>query len=78
MVCGEYKLACTISDKCFKEPTATVNTLSAGIARAAELQSVLDHLGKYSKFLQAFLALGLAASEVSVMMGVTSIHLNSF
>ncbi|KAJ7787753.1 hypothetical protein B0H14DRAFT_277399 [Mycena olivaceomarginata] len=47
------------------EPTATVNTLSAGIARAAELQSVLDHLGKYSKFLQAFLALGLAASEAN-------------
>ncbi|KAJ7767583.1 hypothetical protein B0H14DRAFT_2633055 [Mycena olivaceomarginata] len=51
---------------CFKEPTATVNILSAGIARAAELQSVLDHLGKYSKFLQTFLALGLAAIFASV------------
>ncbi|KAJ7254892.1 hypothetical protein C8J57DRAFT_1186788 [Mycena rebaudengoi] len=47
------------------EPTATVNILSAGIARAAELQSVLDLLGKYSKFLQTFLALGLAASEAN-------------
>ncbi|KAJ7742094.1 hypothetical protein B0H14DRAFT_2637698 [Mycena olivaceomarginata] len=43
----------------------TVNILSAGIARAAELQSVLDHLGKYSKFLQTFLALGLVASEAN-------------
>ncbi|KAJ7229629.1 hypothetical protein C8J57DRAFT_1583017 [Mycena rebaudengoi] len=47
------------------EPTAMVNILSAGIARAAELQSVLDLLGKYSKFLQTFLALGLAASEAN-------------
>ncbi|KAF7365806.1 WD40 repeat-like protein [Mycena venus] len=47
------------------EPTATVNILSAGIARATELQSVLDRLGKYSKFLQTFLALGLAASEAN-------------
>ncbi|KAJ7875294.1 hypothetical protein B0H14DRAFT_3130746, partial [Mycena olivaceomarginata] len=53
------------------EPTATMNILSAGIARAAELQSVLDHLGKYSKFLQTFLALGLAASEAnSIAKGV--------
>ncbi|KAJ7254911.1 hypothetical protein C8J57DRAFT_1657111 [Mycena rebaudengoi] len=47
------------------EPTATVNILSAGIARAAELQSVLDLLGKYSKFLQTFLALGLAANPIA-------------
>ncbi|KAF8134754.1 quinon protein alcohol dehydrogenase-like superfamily [Mycena galopus ATCC 62051] len=47
------------------EPTATANILSAGIARAAELQSILDSLGKYSKFLETFLALGLAASEVN-------------
>jgi hypothetical protein len=67
-----------ISDKHFKEPTAPVNILSAGIAHAAELQSVLDRLGRYSKFLQTFLALALAASEVSVMIGVTSTHLNSF
>ncbi|KAJ7720506.1 hypothetical protein B0H14DRAFT_3170473 [Mycena olivaceomarginata] len=49
------------------EPTATVNILSAGIARAAELQSVLDHLGKCSKFLQTFFALGLAASEANLI-----------
>ncbi|KAJ7301120.1 hypothetical protein DFH08DRAFT_120895 [Mycena albidolilacea] len=47
------------------EPTATVDILSAGIARAAELQSVLDRLGEYSKFLQIVLALGLAASEAN-------------
>ncbi|KAJ7873063.1 hypothetical protein B0H14DRAFT_2569903 [Mycena olivaceomarginata] len=56
---------CISFSMCFKEPTATVNILSAGIACAAELQSVLDHLGKYSKFLQTFLALGLAASEAN-------------
>ncbi|KAF8146626.1 hypothetical protein K438DRAFT_502527 [Mycena galopus ATCC 62051] len=49
------------------EPTATTNILSAGTARAAELQSVLDHLGKYSKFLETFLALGLAASEANAI-----------
>ncbi|KAJ7768740.1 hypothetical protein B0H14DRAFT_355864 [Mycena olivaceomarginata] len=47
------------------ELNATENILSAGIARAAELQNVLDHLGKYSKFLQTFLALGLAAGEAN-------------
>ncbi|KAF8181255.1 WD40-repeat-containing domain protein [Mycena galopus ATCC 62051] len=47
------------------EPTATVNILNAGIAHAAELQSVLDRLGKYSKFLETFLALGLVASEAN-------------
>ncbi|KAJ7742107.1 hypothetical protein B0H14DRAFT_2637708 [Mycena olivaceomarginata] len=57
---------------CFKEPTATVNILSAGVARAAELQSVLDHLGKYSKFLQTFLALGLVGRAVFV--GVDQIY----
>ncbi|KAJ6523245.1 hypothetical protein DFH09DRAFT_1420931 [Mycena vulgaris] len=47
------------------EPTATTELLAAGITRAAELQSVLDRLGKYSKFLQTVLALGLAASEAN-------------
>ncbi|KAJ7873044.1 hypothetical protein B0H14DRAFT_2569890 [Mycena olivaceomarginata] len=57
---------CISFSMCFKEPTATVNILSAGIACAAELQSVLDHLEKYSKFLQTFLTLGLAAIFASV------------
>ncbi|KAJ6492631.1 hypothetical protein DFH09DRAFT_1104639 [Mycena vulgaris] len=52
-------------DSSSKEPTGTTNLLAAGIARAAKLQSVLDRLGKYSKFLQTVLALGLAASEVN-------------
>ncbi|KAJ7873052.1 hypothetical protein B0H14DRAFT_151875 [Mycena olivaceomarginata] len=47
------------------ELTVTADILSAGIARAAGLQSVLDHLGKYSEFLQRFLAVGLAASEAN-------------
>ncbi|KAJ6567929.1 hypothetical protein DFH09DRAFT_1033857 [Mycena vulgaris] len=47
------------------EPTATTELLAAGITRAAELQSVLDRLGKYSKFLQTVLALSLAASEAN-------------
>ncbi|KAJ6567918.1 hypothetical protein DFH09DRAFT_1080841 [Mycena vulgaris] len=48
-----------------KEPTGTTNLLAAGITRAAELQRVLDSLGKHSKFLQTVLALGLVASEVN-------------
>ncbi|KAJ7181118.1 hypothetical protein C8R46DRAFT_598076 [Mycena filopes] len=61
------------------EPTATADLLAVGTTRATELQSLLDHLGKYSTFLQTVLALGLAASEANpiakaVFASVDQIH----
>lgn len=59
-------------DSSSKEPTATADLLAVGTTHASELQSLLDRLGKYSTFLQTVLALGLAASEVSLIINVNN------